>query len=81
MSKQQLTALERVSLVVVAIGAILWYTTPGDVIVGPLLVLGVGAAGAGVAHLVRRKQSEQSMNELADRVRTERERDEDRPSL
>ncbi len=81
MSKQQLRALEIVSLVVVAIGVIVWYSTPGDVIAGPLLIIGVGAVGAGIAYLVRRRQSEQSTNELADRVRAERERDENRPGI
>ncbi|WP_448058902.1 hypothetical protein [Cellulomonas hominis] len=81
MTEQQLRTLEIVSLVVVVIDFVVWYSTPDDVIVGPLLIIGVGAVGAGIAYLVRRRQSEQSTNELADRVRAERERDENRPGV
>jgi uncharacterized membrane-anchored protein len=79
MTKQQLKTLEIASLVVFVIGIIVWYSTPGDVIVGPVLIMIIGAVGAGIAWLVRRSQNTRSTSELADRVRAERMRDQKGP--
>lgn len=81
MSQRNLRVLEIVGFVVIAIGGIYWYSTPADVVVGPIAVMLIGLAIAGVAALNRRGQSEQAANELAEKVRKERERQGQGPSL
>lgn len=71
MTKQQRKALEICSAIVVVIGVIAWYATPSDVVVVPALITLLGAAGAGYARLAERRENDQSVSELADRVRAE----------
>jgi len=77
MSKRAVSVLAVVGLIVFAVGLIVWYSTPGDVVVGPIIIMVVGAVIAGVAWLAGRAQDAKSTSDLADRVRAEREQTEE----
>lgn len=57
---------------VVAGGLIFWYATPGNVVVGPLLVVLLGAVTAGVGFLLGRRANSAASDELATKLRQER---------
>ncbi|MBS1907170.1 MAG: FHA domain-containing protein [Actinobacteria bacterium] len=53
-------------------GLIFWYTTPGNVVVGPLLVVLLGAVIAGIGFLLGRRANSAAADELAAKLRQER---------
>lgn len=75
MNARTLRVVEIVGLVILGAGIIFWYGTPDDVTTGPMIVMVAGGVVAGIAWLVRRQQADESVTDLANRVRTERERD------
>lgn len=79
MDKGKLRVVEIVGAIVFIIGIVFWYATPGDVIVPPIIVMLVGIAGAGIPWLIRRNEANRSTDELAARLRAERERGDDTP--
>lgn len=68
--------MEIAGTIVIVLGLVFWYSTPTDVVVAPLMVLGVGAALAGIPWLLKRKQSDESVHELAQKLQSERENSE-----
>ncbi|NLI86212.1 MAG: hypothetical protein GX440_12670 [Propionibacterium sp.] len=74
MTPETLRGMEIGGTVVVLIGIIFWYSTPSDVVAAPIMVILVGAVLAAIPWWVKRNQSDQSANELAQKVRAERER-------
>lgn len=58
--------------VVFASGLIFWYTTPGNVVVGPILVILLGAVIAGIGFLLGRRANSAAADQLAAKLRQER---------
>lgn len=80
MNKQVAKALEFCGLGVAVIGIVVWYSTPSNVIVGPILIVLAGLALSGIGWLIGKKVDAASTNTLADRIRAEREQqDSSRP--
>lgn len=58
--------------VILVIGLIIWYATPSNVTVGPLLVMLLGAVVAGVGFIIGRNAGRAAADELAAKLRNER---------
>ncbi len=57
------------ALVVFLIGGFYWYSTPDDVIIGPLLVIAVALALAGAAWYRKKQGDQKDTDELAEKYR------------
>lgn len=74
MNIKSMKPLEIVGTVIALIGLIYWISTPGDVLVGPLVVIVIGAAIVGGAKLSDRSKEDESARGLMEELRSERER-------
>ncbi len=68
--------LEIVGCVLAVGGVIYWYSTPDDVVLGPLAVVFLGLAIAGVGIWMRRGEEKAGVDELKSRIAQEREGEE-----
>ena len=57
------------ALVVFLIGGFYWYSTPDDVIIGPLLVIAVALDLAGAAWYRKKQGDQKDTDELAEKYR------------
>lgn len=64
-----LRVFEIVGIIIFAGGVIFWFSTPGDVIVPPLIVIAIGAALTGIAHLMQRSHDADSTRRLVESTR------------
>lgn len=64
-----------IGLAIAAAGLIFWYSTPGDVIVAPIVVIVLGLAVTGVGWLLQRGGENSDLNDLTHRTRATREDD------
>lgn len=64
-----LRAIEIVGGVVVIAGIVFWYATPGDVIVPPIIVIVIGVAIAGIAHLMQKQIDKVATERLVEQAR------------
>lgn len=49
-------------------GLIYWFATPGDVILGPALVVGVGMLIAGGSHLLEKSREQRRLDDFSSRL-------------
>ncbi|WP_075891653.1 hypothetical protein [Actinomyces provencensis] len=74
MSADARRVAEIVGAVIVGIGLVYWYSTPSDVIVGPIVVMVLGLVIAGGARLLAKSEEDSSTHELAETLRGEQQR-------
>lgn len=73
LTPKTLRQMEVAGAILAFLGIIFWYSTPSNVVVAPLLVIGVGGVLAGVPWWVKRQQSDQCVQDLTKKLESERE--------